>query len=155
MVPEIIRGSKKEISLLSEMEKNDIKEVFELFDVDKEGKIDLQHVSLALKALGLQQSVQNELLDARTKLSFEEFVEMATYCMAKRDPDDELKQAFDLFDMDHSGYVTFEKLRTVTSELNEALTDEELKDMIAEADKDHDGKVTFEDFARMMRKIKT
>ena len=142
---------------LSDAEKREIKEIFDLFNVDKHGFVDRRHLLLAFKALGVE--IRGEDLEAYTKskqskFSLDQFMDIVSQYMLNRDPDDELRQAFKLFDRDGSGYITFEKLKAVSAELNEALTDEELKEMISEADKDRDGKVSFEDFARVLRKIR-
>ena len=61
-------------------------------------------------------------------------------------------KAFQLFDLDGNGKITFENLKKVAVELGEGLTDEELREMIEEADKDGDGAVNQEEFFRIMKK---
>lgn len=58
--------------------------------------------------------------------------------------DDDLQRAFDVFDMDHNGYISREELRCVMESLGEKLSDIELDEMLKEADKDGDGQVNFE-----------
>ena len=69
--------------------------------------------------------------------------------MAKRltdggDPEEDLKEAFKVFDKDNNGFISQSELRLVMVNLGEKLTDDELKEMILEADIDGDGQVNYE-----------
>ena len=50
--------------------------------------------------------------------------------MGETDQKDALEEAFNLFDKDGDGEITFEDLKTVAEELNETMTDEELIEML-------------------------
>jgi calmodulin len=78
-------------------------------------------------------------------IDFEEFQQM----MLKRggsqsDQDEELKEAFRVFDKDGNGYISRLELKQVMSSLGEKLSEEELDAMMKEADIDGDGQVNFE-----------
>jgi len=47
--------------------------------------------------------------------------------LAEKDSRDEILKAFKLFDKDQTGYITFENLRQIATELGEGLNDEEIK----------------------------
>nr|CAN81743.1 hypothetical protein VITISV_002603 [Vitis vinifera] len=64
--------------------------------------------------------------------------------------EEELKEAFKVFDKDQDGYISANELRNVMFNLGERLTDEEAEQMIREADLDGDGQVNYEEFVRMM-----
>ncbi|TYH92765.1 hypothetical protein ES332_A13G206400v1 [Gossypium tomentosum] len=70
--------------------------------------------------------------------------------MKEAEAEDELKEAFRVFDKDQDGYISPYELRLVMMNIGEKLTDEELEQMIREADLDRDGQVNYEEFVRMM-----
>ena len=71
---------------------------------------------------------------------------------AERDPLDEIRKAFQLFDDDGTGKVSLKNLRRVAKELGETMNDDELQEMIDEADRDGDGEINEEEFIRIMKK---
>lgn len=64
--------------------------------------------------------------------------------MKDSDSEDELKEAFKVFDKDGNGFISAAELRHVMTNLGEKLTDEEVDEMIREADTDGDGQVNYE-----------
>ena len=66
----------------------------------------------------------------RGLLSQEEFTRTMTEYILQRDPLDEIRRAFQLFDDDGTGKISFNNLRRVAKELGEVLEEEELRAMI-------------------------
>ena len=56
--------------------------------------------------------------------------------MKDTDSEEELKEAFKVFDKDGNGFISASELRHVMTNLGEKLTDEEVDEMIREADVD-------------------
>lgn len=64
---------------------------------------------------------------------------LVTAKILARDPLDEIRRAFALFDSDKTGKISYANLQRVAQELGENLDDEELRAMIDEFDLDQDG----------------
>ncbi|KAF2298450.1 hypothetical protein GH714_023613 [Hevea brasiliensis] len=86
-------------------------------------------------------------------IEFGEFLNLMARKMKESEAEEELKEAFKVFDKDQDGYISPNELRHVMINLGEKLTDEEVELMIREADLDGDGQVNYEEFVRMMLAI--
>ncbi|KAI8072601.1 calmodulin [Gongronella butleri] len=64
----------------------------------------------------------------------------------------ELREAFDLFDRDHNGYIDTKELGAVMKSLQMNPSEAELQDMINEADADGNGTMDFNEFLTLMAK---
>lgn len=59
---------------------------------------------------------------------------------------EEIKEAFDCFDINKNGYIGVAELKEIFSIINEEVSDEELDEMINLADKEGDGQVNWVNF---------
>ncbi|KAG8553249.1 hypothetical protein GDO81_003335 [Engystomops pustulosus] len=144
---------------LTEEQKQEIREAFELFDTDGSGTIDVKELKVAMRALGFEpkkEEIKKMIADidkeGTGKIGFSDFLSAMTQKMAEKDSKEEIMKAFRLFDDDETGKISFKNLKRVAKELGENLTDEELQEMIDEADRDGDGEVNEQEFLRIMKK---
>ncbi|XP_023084284.1 centrin-1 [Piliocolobus tephrosceles] len=144
---------------LTENQKQEVREAFDLFDADGSGTIDVKELKVAMRALGfeprkeeMRKMISEVDKEGTGKISFNDFLAVMTQKMSEKDTKEEILKAFRLFDDDETGKISFKNLKRVANELGENLTDEELQEMIDEADRDGDGEVNEEEFLRIMKK---
>ena len=89
--------------------------------------------------------------DGNGTIDFPEFLTMMARKMKDTDSEEEIREAFRVFDKDGNGFISAAELRHVMTNLGEKLTDEEVDEMIREADIDGDGQVNYEGKLRRRR----
>eukprot|EP01147_Barroeca_monosierra_P008815 gene8815-1180_t len=142
---------------LTEDERQEIKEAFDLFDTDKDGCLDYHELKVAMRALGFDvkkaevQKIMREYdRDNAGLISEQDFNAVVGDRILDRNPIEEVMKAFKLFDEDQTGKISIGNLRRVARELGEDIPDEELKAMIEEFDQDNDGEINEEEFLAIM-----
>lgn len=70
-----------------------------------------------------------------------EFLTMMARKMKDTDSEEEIREAFKVFDRDNNGFISAAELRHVMTSIGEKLTDDEVDEMIKEADQDGDGRI--------------
>merc|ERR1712038_2065192 len=119
---------------LTDEQKEEIREAFDLFDTDGSGTIDAKELKVAMRALGfepkkeeIKKMIADIDKDGSGTIDFNEFLEMMTTKMSEKDSREEILKAFRLFDDDETGFITLKNLRRVAKEIGENMTDEELQ----------------------------
>ncbi|XP_076449599.1 neo-calmodulin-like isoform X2 [Babylonia areolata] len=147
----------------SQSQIRELREAFRLFDKDGDGSISTDELGTVMRNLGQFPSLDelNTMLkeidiDGDGTFSFEEFVQVMANMgglneQSEEDEEEELRQAFRVFDKSGCGYITPSDLRAVLQNIGEDLTEEEIDEMIAEVDIDGDGRIDFEEFIACMR----
>merc|ERR1712150_352675 len=142
---------------LTEEQIAEFKEAFSLFDKDGDGTITTKELGTVMRSLGqnpteaeLQDMINEVDADGNGTIDFPEVLTMMTRKMKDTDSEEEIRDAFRVFDKDGTGFISAAQLRHVMANLGEKLTDEEVDEMIREADIDGDGQVNYEDFVKMM-----
>ncbi|KAI4344170.1 hypothetical protein L6164_011430 [Bauhinia variegata] len=151
-------------------QKDELKKVFSTFDKNGDGFITRQELRESLRNLRISMT-DREIEDIVVKfdsngdglIDFDEFCLLTSECMVgqeggsegilKEDEEENLKEAFDVFDKDKDGLISVEELALVlnTLGLKEGRKIEDCIEMIRKVDMDGDGKVNFNEFKRMMK----
>merc|ERR1712166_1540199 len=149
---------KKKTTLLTltEAQRGEIRQAFDLFDSEGQGVIDSNALKVVLRALGFEprkEEVRGMIVSidktGSGKIDFNEFLELLLAKMSERDTKEDAMRAFKQFDFEHQGKISFENLKQVSRELGENMTDEEIMEMITAADIDKDGMINEEEFWRV------
>lgn len=139
----------------------ELQSVFEIFDMDKSGNVDLHELGGLMQALGisLEEDEKKNMMkefdkDNSGSISFDEFW---TY-MKRRGEDVDagelVKDVFKMMDQDGSGSVTTTEFIDVMEKLGTNLTKREIQDLVKEIDSGGDNEISLEEFAAVLEKYK-
>jgi len=142
---------------LSPEQVNEFKEAFSLFDKDGDGCITTKELGTVMRSLG-QHPTEAELadmvreidVDGNGQIDFNEFLNMMVMKMKDVITEEEIREAFLLFDNDGNGFISAAELRHVMTNLGETLTDEEVEELMHEADANGDGQIDYDEFVKLM-----
>ena len=137
----------------------EIKEAFDLFDVDNTGTINPVDLQVALKNHGFDNKnpiVYNMIagIDGKEleKVNFGEFLDLLASEGVDSSSSEEIFKLFSLFDVEKTGFIELKNFKKIARELGETLDEQEIIEIIKKSDLDGDGRVSFEDFYNIMKK---
>jgi len=135
----------------------EMKEAFLLFDKNGDGFISARELGVLMRTLGRNpteeeiMNIMNEIdVDHNGKLDFSEFVIMMRDKLSGEDMEQEIRQAFRVFDRNGDGYISKQEFKHCMMHFGERFTNEEVEEMIAEADSNNDGKIDYHEFSKMI-----
>lgn len=134
----------------------DYKSVFEMFDKNRDGVIDVTELENILKAIG-HKPTQNDVMDVFRdvdknqdgKIEFREFIYLMKHSMVV----DELSAAFNLIDTDKDGLLSFQDIKDMLKMIGEHMSDSDIRTIVKQADLDQDGYINFVEFSSIMNSI--
>jgi len=144
---------------LSQEQREEIEEAFNLFDVDCSGAIDYRELKAAMKALNvkvdkeeLRKMITDVDADGSGQIELPEFIQMMTARMGDSDSREEVEKTFKMFDTSGKGKIDFMDFKRICKELGENMTLEQQQSMFDHADQGSKGYVSFDDFHKLMKK---
>ena len=142
------------MSNLTADQKNECSEVFDFYDKDRDGYIKTSEIGDLLRALGANPS-ETELEEMSRKVNsdkcdFNNLFNFYAEKMQSPDKEEDLVEAFKIFDKDGTFKISAQELRHVMTTLGERLSEEEADEMIREADCDGDGYIDYQEFVKVM-----
>ena len=142
------------------MNKEELVEAFVLFDKDGGGTITIEEFRSVLKSLGHTAHLEQELkdlmsgldLDRDGKVTFDDFKRVLQDSTIQNTEQmaGQLREAFNMFDTEETGYISAAEMREVLVSLGKKLIHEEVDDMMRNADVKGEGKVSFVEFVQMI-----
>lgn len=137
----------------------EMKEAFQLFDKNGDGFISAKELGVLMRTLGRNptedeiMNIMNEIdVDHNGKLDFSEFTIMMRDKLSGEDMEQEIKQAFRVFDRNGDGFISKNEFKHCMMHFGEKFTDDEVEEMIAEADANNDGQIDYTEFSQMILK---
>ena len=149
---------KKILESLTSEELATFKEAFTVYDKNHDGTITtkvgdfnklaqsnvlFQELSTVMRSLGQNptdaevQDMINEVdVDGSGDMEFPEFCVMMVKKMQETDTENEVREAYRVFDKDRDGFISASELRMIFAALPERLSAEEIEEMLEAADED-------------------
>jgi len=147
---------------LGEEQFNEICRMFDLYDTDKGGEIDVCELQNLMKSLGKTMDEREALHTMKTldingdgsvsKLEFLIWHSESNENVENLTAEEIAKGLFEFFDEDGSGTITAKEFMTKLTELDVGLTLDEITDLIRELDEDGDNTISEEEFASLLKK---
>ncbi|XP_058082253.1 polcalcin Cup a 4-like [Magnolia sinica] len=138
---------------------NDLRQVFDKYDANGDGKISSSELQAMLRCLGspgtdeeVESMMQAADLNMDGYISLEEFISVNTMETDSAKCIEDLRNAFTVFDRDNNGLISAEELHGVLRMMGEKASLSDCKRMIKGVDRNGDGAVNFEEFMQMMTK---
>lgn len=146
-----------EKSAINQKLRNQVVQMFNKFDTNGDGKISISDLGSILNMLGSKTSPE-EVKKIMTEIDsdgdgFIDLKEFEAFYLAgagKDTNDQELRDAFALYDKDKNGKISAIELHSVLKSLGEKCSVKDCRKMISSVDVDGDGCVNFEEFKKMM-----
>ncbi|CAI9768068.1 unnamed protein product [Fraxinus pennsylvanica] len=136
-----------------------LKDIFDRFDMDRDGSLTQLEMAALLRSLGLKPSgdqihvlLANMDSNGNGSIEFEELVDAILPDLNEEVliNQEQLMGVFRSFDRDGNGYITAAELAGQMAKMGHPLTYRELTEMMQEADTNGDGVISFNEFANIM-----
>ena len=138
-------------------DKDKYKKIFEIYDNNKDGNVNSIELANILKAININVSDEEirdiifELdLEGNGEINYEDFLTIVKRREKNVDKEEEVLNAFKLFDKEGNGLININELKHIMLTVGNNITEEELNDLLKEADTDNDGYINYEEFIRSL-----
>uniref|UniRef100_A0A7S4J4N6 Calmodulin n=1 Tax=Odontella aurita TaxID=265563 RepID=A0A7S4J4N6_9STRA len=139
---------------------DEFKDAFSLFDKDGTGSITTKVLGTVLRSirqspteaelLNLLAEMKNLEIDKNNTVDFPNFLKLMASILSDTDSEEEIIEAFKIFDKDEDGLITVAEFRHIVINLGERLTDEELEEIIKTCTNDGEDRVNYMEFVKMI-----
>lgn len=131
----------------------ELKELFDIYDVDKDGKLNKKDFNIVLRSLGFDQLPINDEQDEgdfEQMYSLNDFTNYINSLGNDTNIESELYKIFLRFDYDGSGRIMVSDFNKVMSVIGQRFSEEEIDDLVKELDKNETGYIRLEGLLHVM-----
>lgn len=147
------------VNELTEEQIDGFKETFKLIDKKSDGKLSASELQTLFAGMGeeyTEQDIQemlNEIsADGSPSIDFNEFLSLMAQRTFQAETDEEIIEAFKVFDSDGSGYISTAELEQMMMTFGQQFSLEETAQVLQEADMDGDGMVDYVEFVKIINR---
>jgi len=134
---------------------------FKAYDKEGKGEIPSSMLGTVMKNLGhnlkpdqLQEAIEAVDADCSGWIDFDEFLALMAKKTKEAEDEQELREAFRVFDKNNKGVIETSDLKVIFKTLDPDMSDDEVENIIDDVDEDGSGTVDFEGNFRVINKIK-
>lgn len=137
-------------------DKENFKNAFDAFDEDRDDLVETSEIGKLLRAVGfnpMPEEVQDMMEDIDApKFDFKTFMYIVYRHARECDPEQELIDAFKVFDKDGSGKINVNTIREILKNLKQPFTDDQINELLAQAQNiiDKNNNVKYSEFVKVM-----
>ena len=135
---------------------SEYKEIFDSYDINKNGKIERKEMKIILKKLG-KNGIQEEIdeiwramnkIESDSTISFDDFKEFINrFNLTKNSMStDDIINAFQIFDRNHDGTISINEFKHILMDLGQKLSEKEVEEIFQDIDFNEDGKINYREF---------
>ena len=148
------------IRKLSEQEICELREAFNIFDDNSDGRINKDKMLLLLSSLKQKLNkkdygllLENVGVGISNEIDFNQFLIMMAKLTKNLNKDDDkyLKNIFNYMDRNNNGKISIQEIRYIVTHSNENISEQEIEFLIKEADSDGDGLISYDEFLLFMK----
>lgn len=137
--------------------KKEIKEAFFMFDVSNLGKIETSQLGTAVRSLGqnpseaeIKQMIKDADKNGKGFIEEKDFMATVTKFWKPVNSEEDIMDAFKVFDREGTGYLDAKSLKHVLLNLGEKLDEEMVEEMLKEANLDADGQLNYTSLTQLL-----
>jgi calmodulin len=135
-------------------DKENFKNAFSAFDDDRDGVIPTTLLGKLLRAVGFNpypEEVADMIEDlGPNSLNFDNFYYLLQCHARAAYPDEELVDAFRVFDKNGTGRLSVETIHKILKSLKQPFTEDQISELISQADVDAQSTVDYREFVKVM-----
>ena len=136
-----------------------ISDIFDMFDKNENGTIQASELHSVLESLGrnstdddVNQFLMKLDVNANGVISKEEFISAVDEIYSfPQSTVDEVVQAFQIFDINGSGKITVDEMKTILLKFTNEFNEDDVNAIFELIDVDQDGKVSYAEFAEIWK----
>lgn len=142
--------------VFAQEDKENFKNAFDAFDEDRDDRVETSELGKLLRAVGfnpMPEEVQDMMEDINApNFDFKTFLYIVYRHARECDPEQELVDAFKVFDKDGSGKIKVDTIREILKNLKQPFTDDQVNELLGQAQKliDKNNCVKYAEFVKVM-----
>ncbi|VBB28955.1 unnamed protein product [Acanthocheilonema viteae] len=147
------RATSNVFAMFDQAQIQEFKEAFNMIDQNRDGFIDVQDLQDMFASLGKEvneEFLEKMISEAPGPINFTMFLTLFGEKLTGTDPEEVIKNAFQCFDVDNSGFLNEDRLRELLTTMGDRYTDEQVDELFRDAPIKN-GMFDYVEFTRMLK----